>query len=51
MTDVGLQTNDAGHVGQNSSANVASIVGLQTETNIRCILLISGAEKGAWNKN
>ena len=28
---VGLQTDDAGSVGQNSSAHVARIVGLQTE--------------------
>ena len=28
---VGLQTDDAGHVGQNSSIHVARVVGLQTE--------------------
>ena len=28
---VSLQTDDAGHVGQNSSAHVAHIVGLQTD--------------------
>ena len=28
---VGLQTDDAGHVGQNSSAHVAHVVGLQTD--------------------
>ena len=28
---VGLQTDDTGHVGQNSSAHVARIVGLQTD--------------------
>ena len=28
---VGLQTDDVGHVGQNSSAHVACVVGLQTE--------------------
>ena len=32
MTNVvGLQTDDAGHVDQNSSAHVARIVGLQTD--------------------
>ena len=32
MTNVvGLQTDDAGNVGQNSSANVARVVGLQTD--------------------
>ena len=32
MTNVvGLQTDDAGNVGQNSSAHVARIVGLQTD--------------------
>ena len=30
MKIVGLQTDDAGHVGQNSSAHVAGVVGLQT---------------------
>ena len=28
---VGLQTDDAGHVSQNSSAHVARVVGLQTD--------------------
>ena len=28
---VGLQTDDAGHVSQNSSAHVAHVVGLQTD--------------------
>ena len=28
---VGLQTDDVGHVGQNSSAHVARVVGLQTD--------------------
>ena len=28
---VGLQTDDADHVGQNSSAHVARVVGLQTD--------------------
>ena len=28
---VGLQTDDVGHVGQKSSAHVASVVGLQTD--------------------
>ena len=28
---VGLQTDDADHVGQNSSAHVACVVGLQTD--------------------
>ena len=27
----GLQTDDAGHAGQNSSAHVAHVVGLQTD--------------------
>ena len=32
MTNVvGLQTDDAGNVGQNSSAHVACVVGLQTD--------------------
>ena len=32
MTNVvGLQTDDAGNVGQNSSAHVARVVGLQTD--------------------
>ena len=32
MTNVvGLQTDDTGNVGQNSSANVARVVGLQTD--------------------
>ena len=40
---VGLQTDDAGHVGQNSSTHVACFVGLQTdavvvtETRLRCV--------------
>ena len=40
---VGLQTDDAGHVDQNSSAHVARFVGLQTdavvvtETRLRCV--------------
>ena len=29
--DVGLQTDDADHVGQNSSAHFAHVVGLQTD--------------------
>ena len=28
---IGLQTDDAGHVGQNSSAHMARVVGLQTD--------------------
>ena len=28
---IGLQNDDAGHVGQNSSAQVARVVGLQTD--------------------
>ena len=36
----GLQTDDAGHVGQNSSAHVARVAGLQTDavvvTETRC---------------
>ena len=28
---VGLQTDDAGHLGQNSSAHLACVVGLQTD--------------------
>ena len=28
---VGLQTDDAGHVGQNSSTHVARVIGLQTD--------------------
>ena len=28
---IGLQTDDADHVGQNSSAHVARVVGLQTD--------------------
>ena len=31
MIVVGLQTDDAAHVGQNSSAHVARVVGLQTD--------------------
>ena len=31
MNVVGLQTDDARHVGQNSSAYVARVVGLQTD--------------------
>ena len=31
-TVVGLQTDSAGHVSQNSSAHVARVVGLQTDT-------------------
>ena len=45
MTNVvGLQTDDAGNVGQNSSAHVARVVGLETdavvvtETRLRCII-------------
>ena len=47
---VGLQTDDAGQVGQNSSAHVARIVGLQTdtvvvtETRFSCICC-------GWNQN
>ena len=39
---VGLQTDDAGHLGQNSSARLARVVGLQTdavvvtETRLNC---------------
>ena len=31
---VGLQPDDAGHVGQNRSAHVAHVVGLQTDANV-----------------
>ena len=43
---VGLQTDDAGYVGQNSSAHVAHVVGLQTddvvvtETRLSHVILI-----------
>ena len=45
-TVVGLQTDAAGHVGQNSSTHVARVVGLQTdavivtETRLRTVIVV-----------
>ena len=43
---VGLQTDDAGHVGQNSSVQVAHVVGLQTDAVVvtASLLHLSSAE-------